>query len=88
MPSELEPESQRFIIPQKLIPVDFLDGIKLSDEESKQVNAIKTSKILRILAFSQVQQVFKRKVPHDVNEAAARYYEAKGLMDLIPEIQK
>lgn len=70
------------------IPVDFLDGVKLTDDEAKQVNAIKMSKTLRILAFSQVQQVFKRKAPDDVQEAAARYYEAKGLMDLIPEIQK
>lgn len=74
-------------MPEK-IPADFLDGIKLTEEEAKQVNAIKASKYLRVLTFSQVQQIFARKLPQDVNEAAARYYEAKGLMDLIPEIQK
>lgn len=86
-----EPETDgihgRFITPQKL-PVDFLDGVKLTEEELKQIKLIKDSKNLRILAFSQVQQIFKRKAPDDVQEAAARYYEAKGLMDLIPEIQK
>lgn len=81
-------EAQKAYNQKERVPVDFLDGVKLTEEEIKQVTAIKASKNLRVLAFSQVQQIFIRKPPQDVQEAAARYYEAKGLMDLIPEIQR
>jgi hypothetical protein len=34
-----------------------------------------------------VQSIFNRTPPKDIEEAAGRYYEAKGLMSLIKEIQ-
>ncbi len=68
--------------------IRFLDSVKLTKMQVELVDAVKSSRELRILMLSQVQQIYRRSEPKDVQEAAARYYEAKGLMDLIPEIQK
>jgi hypothetical protein len=67
--------------------LSFLEVVKLTKTQLEAVDFIKNSRELRILILSQIQQIYKRSEPSDVNEAAARYYEAKGLMDLIPEIQ-
>jgi hypothetical protein len=68
--------------------ISFLNDIKLTKVQLEQVEAVKHSRELRIYALSRIQRIFNMHRPVDVQEAAARYYEAKGLMDLIPEIQK
>jgi signal recognition particle receptor subunit beta len=65
----------------------FLDGMKLTKEHRDKIVSLTESRDMRILVFSSVQSIFNRTPPKDIEEAAGRYYEAKGLMSLIKEIQ-
>jgi hypothetical protein len=67
---------------------DFLDAVNLSKDQHEKVIHTSNSKEMRILLFSEVQKIFQGKQPANTEEAAAKYYEAKGLMNLIPNIQK
>lgn len=65
----------------------FLDGVRLTEDQKKRVFQVTESKEVRILAFSRIQSIFLRNSPKSIEEAAARYYEAQGLMSLIKEIK-
>ena len=65
--------------------IDFLDGIKLTSGEKESVQQALFSKPLRIALFARTQQIFQLN-PKTIEEAAARFWEAKGLMNLIPVI--
>jgi len=62
--------------------VSFLDGLRLSEEQKKKILEVAGSRDLRILVFSQLQNIFLSN-PKSQDEAAAKYYEAKGLMSLL-----
>ena len=71
-----------------VLDFDFLDSTKLTKDQHERILGIYASKDLRVLVFSKIQEVFTRKAPQTIEEAAVRYYEVKGLMGLIPNIQK
>lgn len=68
--------------------IDFLDGVRLTDDQLKSVALVANSKDLRIYAFSKIQDIFSRLEPTSMEVAAARYYEAKSLMGMIKNITK
>ena len=64
------------------LDVAFLDGFKLSDEAKKKIREVANSRDLRVLVFDRLVTIFSIS-PKSTEEAAAKYYEAKGLMALL-----
>lgn len=73
------------IVKENLTNPDFLDGVNLTDKEKDRVKEALASKPLRIALFAQTQRIFQLN-PKTIEEAAAKFWEAKGLMNLIPVI--
>lgn len=66
--------------------LDFLEEENLSESVRKRVIALRGSRELRILIFSEMQKVLSDK-PSSEFEAVARFHEARGLSSLINKIK-